>query len=328
MSGQSDPCMDQLAQAGCVEVPETIYTTDPILSTFCADAKVRLTIGKLICNGVVVSMRITSRGVESPASGPPCSIDLSESSDWENYKIQMKAAMDRAASNAIASLGLNSVLVATGSSCKADVSFDMPPFESTYQTEGPFGQTGSQTVLNPGGRFFMTIPCQSEVCCYGYANVVNNQVVGVTPATNMGIPSCDIPLSINDVKNEFVRFSQVSGGFENFMNNIVIGDCEEKYDLSRLIGGSQAVYVKSTKPSAGQALDYNVKIESIKESSLTFKSDIAPSTYQIMDITGKVLDSKAIQSNQVDIKALSKGVYFFRAFYTNGWSSVVKFSKD
>ena len=70
--------------------------------------------------------------------------------------------------------------------------------------------------------------------------------------------------------------------------------------------------------------NYSLKLENDKHFTNNIIIIVCAAIYTILG--KKVLDVKG--QNKLDIAPLSKGVYFFRAFYTNGWSSVVKFSKD
>jgi hypothetical protein len=308
-----DPCMAELMKKGCTEQYETKEYADPTLTACCPDMKVRITLSKLVCNGKVVSMHIWSAGAHGTCrpAGTSCPVD--------NY-----------ASSLIAGLGLDHVLVSTGSVCKAKVSFEMPPFTSSFATEGPSGPTAPKVVNEPGGKFEFTLPCKAENCCFGYADVVDNKVVGVKPSDNPVSPDCPTPLNTGDIQAWFKQTFQVTGGGEKNMFNIVISPCEQDCDLGKLVGGSEGVWVKSiaNKPAAGQKLNYNVSIESIKDVNLIFKSDIMPTHYQILDLNGRVVENRPIQSNIVDIKSLNKGIFFFKANYDNGISSVVKFIKD
>ncbi len=318
-----DPCMQTLMDKGCTEVYETLEYADPAFLPFCPKMKVRITLSKLVCNGKVVSVHIWSAG----AWAPDCK-GASSPMSWEDLKALMSTAVDNYASSLVGSLGLDRVLVSTGSVCKAEVTFEMPPFTSSYQQEGPGGSLPNKVVTDPGGKYTFTLPCKSDLCCFGYADVVDNKVVGVTPEPNPAGGGCPTPLTDAEVMDWFKQTFQVAGGDEKKMFNIVISPCEEKCDLSKLVGNSEAVWLKSTKPTAGQKLDYNVNIVSIKDAQLTFKSDMMPTHYQILDINGKVIENKLIQSNVIDIKPLAKGIFFFKANYNNGISSVVKFVKD
>ena len=325
-----DPCMQTLMDKGCTEKYETIEVIHPLLSPVpCSDMRVRITLSKLVCNGKVVSVHIWSAGAWAPSTSK-CNPSVGGIGNpaWETLKANMQIAIDDVASGLVGSLGLDRVLVSTGSVCKAEVTFEMTPFTSSFATEGPSGPTAPKVVNDPGGKYSFTLPCKSDLCCFGYADVVDNKVVGVTPEPNPAGGGCPTPLTDAEVQDWFKQAFQVTGGDEKKMFNIVISPCEEKCDLSKLVGNSEAVWLKSTKPTAGQKLDYNVTIESIKDASLTFKSDLMPATYQILDLNGKVIENKLIQSNVIDIKPLAKGIFFFKANYGNGISSVVKFVKD
>jgi hypothetical protein len=324
-----DPCMAALMTNGCKEVFETKEFTDATLSMLCPGMKVRITLSKLICNGNVVSIHIWSAGANS---GPGnCA---GGTGTWSTLQAQMDIAIDKAAKSLIVSLGLNSVLVSTGSVCKAKVTFDMPAFTSTTSTETqnpiPGGPSiiSTSTTTNPGGKYSFTLPCASDACCYGYADIVNNEIVNVTPAPSTLSNGCPTPLTAANVKDWIKQTFQVTGGGENLMFNIVIGPCEEDCDLSKLIGEGEYVWKSTKKPAAGQTVNYNISIESIKAGDLIFKSDVLPSYFEILDINGRVVDKKLIQSNIIDIKTLSKGIFFLKANYDNGLSSVVKFVKD
>jgi hypothetical protein len=321
-----DPCMAELMKKGCTEVYETkeILALAP-LSAACPLMKIRITLSKLICNGKVMSIHIWSAGAHSGptncAGGTPTS--------WADMKIMMDKAVDDYARSLIVSMGLNSVLVSTGSVCKAKVTFEMPQFYTNFQWETAGGASGRTLVLDQGGTYSFTLPCKADGCCFGYADVVGNQVVGVTPSNNPVSPDCPTPLTASEVMDWFKQTFQVWNGGEKNMFNIVISPCEQDCDLSKLVGESEGVWLKSiAKPTPGQKLDYNVSIESIKDAQLIFKSDIMPTNYQILDINGRVLENKLIQSNVIDIKPLTKGIFFFKASYDNGISSVVKFVKD
>lgn len=325
-----DPCMAELMNKGCTEKFETIEIIDPTLTAYCPDFKVRITLSKLICNGKVVSMHIWSAGANSPTA--LCNINLSgmNNPNWENLKADMKIAVSKATSGLIASLGLDKVLVSTGSVCKSEVTFEMPQFTSSFQQEDPSGRLPNLLVTQPGGKFTYTIPCKADGCCFGYADVVDNKVVGVTPSDNPISPDCPVQLTTADVQAWFKQTFQVWNNGEKNMFNVVIKPCEQDCDLSKLVGDFEGVNLLKSlaKPTAGQKIDYNVNIESIKDAQLTFKSDIMPTHYQILDINGRVVENKLIQSNVIDIKPLTKGIFFFKANYDNGISSVVKFVKD
>ena len=346
-----DPCMQQLMQNGCTEVFENLTIFDPILDNKCPGMRVKITLSKLICNGNVVSIHIWSSGTWAPPTGP-CSYSMSDQNDpaWPDFRNTMRTQIEFQVNQLITSLGLSSVLVSTGSVCKADVTFTMPPYTvmenvrtvcSTvwipptvwngntipgyWQDVYCPGEGTPTPVVKPGGNFAFTIPCQSELCCFGYAQVVNGKIVGVTPAPNPSAPDCPTPLTTAEIQDWFTQTFQVTGGGASNMTNITISPCQEDCDLERLAGRS----TKSTgNISTGKKIDYNITIASMKETSLTFKSDILPSSYQILDINGKLLDKRIIQSNIIDTKSLSKGIYFLKVNFDNGISSVVKFVKD
>ena len=350
-----DVCMKELKDNGCTEVFETIVVDNKTLSKQCPDMRVRFTLSKLICNGQVAAVHIWSSGASAP-TGPgsaPCNLSIGGdiySPEWVAFRQKMAIAIDEEYNNLLASLGASSLLVSTGSVCKAHVTFSMPAYTvkenvrtvcSTVwipPSTGPWGSfpgywqnvycagEGTPTlVVKPAANFAFDIPCKSELCCYGYASISGGKVVGVVPAPNPSGPGCPDPLTASDVQLWFTQNFGVQGGGASTMFNIAITPCQEECDLNRLVGRN----MKSTgNVTANQKIDYNLSILAIKESSLTFKSEVMPSSYQILDINGRMLDNKEIQSNTIDIKSLSKGIYFLKANYDNGMSSVIKFAKD
>ncbi len=319
-----DPCMQQLMQNGCTEVFDHVEITDPILDVLCPGMKVKLTVSRLVCNGVTVSAHIWSSGAWAPATSP-CSPSVGGlgNPNWEILKAAMKKAVEDQSSAYIASLGLSNVLVSTGSVCKSEVTFEVGPFDRAIPVDGG---SGINYVNDPGGKYTFTLPCKSDLCCFGHAQVVNGKVVGVVPAPNPSAPDCPDQLTQADVQTWFNQtFNVIPNPNTGQIFNVVIEPCQEECDLSRLVGRSG----KSTgNIAAGQKIDYNIAIVSIKETSLIFKSDVMPANYQILDLNGRIIDNKSIQSNKIDIASLSKGIFFFKANYDNGLSSVVKFIKE
>ena len=355
-----DVCMQELLSNGCTEEFETIVINNTSLSGTCPDMRIRLTISKLICNGQVAAVHVWSAGANAPtgAGSAPCNPSMGGdiyAPAWVAFRKTMADAIDFEINQYIASLGASSLMVSTGSVCKAHVTFSMPPytvienvrticstvwippstlhippsppqsFPGYWQNVYCAGEGTPMPVVKPAANFAFDIPCQSELCCYGDAIVAGGKIVGVTPRPNPTGPDCPEPLKASDVQLWFTQNFGVQGGGAGTMFNIQITPCKEECDLNRLVGNR----TKSTgNVTTNQKIDYNISILAIKESSLTFKSEVLPSGYQILDINGRMLDKKEIQSNTIDIKSLSQGIYFLKANYNNGMSSVVKFAKD
>lgn len=319
-----DPCAQQLMQNGCTETFENVEIVDPILDVLCPGMKVKLVVSKLVCNGVTVSVHIWSAGAWAPATSP-CNPAIGGigNPNWETLKAEMKSAIERQKNSYIASLGLNSLLVATGSVCKAEVSFEVGYFDRAIPLDGG---SGINYIGDPGGKYFVIIPCKSNLCCYGQATVVNGKIVSVIQMNDPSGSGCPEDLSEGDVQSWFNdAYNVIPNPPHGTISNVEIESCKEQCDLSRLVGKSAK---SASNLISNQKVNYNISLLTVNSTSLVFKSDIKPINYQIIDINGREIDGKTILSHTIDISTLSKGLYFFKANYDNGISSVVKFTKD
>lgn len=344
----NDPCVNYLSVNGCTFKTKTIVKKLTPLANGCQPSAY-LTIKEMWCNGKLKMATLVSSGIQTPPNEPGCEYSAASaelhSAIFGQY-LQNQLLDDYPE--------LSTIILATGSACKATVSFSTPAFtargnvpvicDSVWVPAGSstlWGTTFSwpdhwkytycpvENVTNytvPASNFSFELPCDAMSCCYGEAVLDNTgKVIGFT-ANPSGMPSCNniVLITPAQVRDFFKETFDVQGGGENNITNIVIGGCQEKcnFDLT----GDYHTF-KSTKEKSNNA-DYSFTITSIDKSILNIKTSISPSYIQVHDMNGRLIINRPYTTNILDMNKYPKGIYILRAVWDINHSYSQKLSLE